>query len=47
MDFIQGLNNTLLTNTEIQTTKNDSILANILQKPSPKKLYNNLTTKKK
>ena len=47
MDYVQGLNNTLLTNTEIQTTKNDSILANILQKPSPKKLYNNFTTKKK
>ena len=43
MDFVQGLNNSYnqLTNTEIQTTKNDSILANILTKPSPKKLYGN------
>ena len=46
LDIIPALNNQL-TNTEIQTTKNDSILANILSKPSPKKLYNNFTTKKK
>ena len=46
MDIVPSLNNQL-TNTEIQTTKNDSILANILSKPSPKKLYNNFTTKKK
>ena len=46
MDMVPSLNNQL-TNTEIQTTKNDSILANILAKPSPKKLYNNFTTKKK
>ena len=48
MNYTHNLNNTnnLLTNTEIQTTKNDSIFANILQKPSPKKYYNNFTSKK-
>ena len=48
MDYVPALNtiNNQLTNTEIQT-KNDSILANIITKPSPKKLYNNFTTKKK
>ena len=45
IDYI-GSSNNQLTNTEIQTTKNDSILANILTKPSPKKLYGNFTTKK-
>ena len=46
MDMVPALN-TQLTNTEFQTTKNDSILANILSKPSPKKLYSNFTSKKK
>ena len=38
--------NNQLTNTEIQTGKNDSLLSNIITKPSPKKLYGNYTTKK-
>ena len=48
MDYVPALTtiNNQLTNTEIQT-KNDSILANIIAKPSPKKLYSNFTTKKK
>ena len=48
MDYTAATNtiNNQLTNTEIQT-KNDSLLANILSKPSPKKLYGNFTSKKK
>ncbi len=48
MDYCSAsdiINNPLI-NTEIQP-KNDSLLANILSKPSPKKLYNNFTSKKK
>ena len=47
MDIVPALNNQQKANTEIQTTKNESILANILSKPSPKKLYSNFSSKKK
>ena len=48
IDYVPVINNNnQLTNTEFQTTKNDSILANIMSKPSPKKLYGNFTSKKK
>lgn len=45
MDFVPAII-TQVTSTEIQQ-KNDSILANIISKPSPKKLYSNYSTKKK
>ena len=48
IDYVPAINNNLqLTNTEFQPSKNDSILANIMTKPSPKKLYGNFTSKKK
>ena len=48
IEYVPTLINTnnQLANTEIQTTKNDSVLSNIITKPSPKKLYGNYTTKK-
>ena len=45
MDLVPAII-TQVPSTEIQQ-KNDSILANIISKPSPKKLYNNYSTKKK
>ena len=48
IDYVPAVNNinNQLINTEIQTTKNDSVLNNIVSKPTPKKLYSNYTTKK-
>ncbi len=48
MDYTSVSNtiNNPLANTELQA-KNESLLTNIISKPSPKKLYNNFTTKKK
>ena len=45
MDLVPAII-TQVPSTEIQQ-KNDSILANIISKPSPKKLYSNYSTKKK
>ena len=45
MDLVPAII-TQIPSTEIQQ-KNDSILANIISKPSPKKLYSNYSTKKK
>ena len=52
MNFVPALHitntiNNQLANTEVQSTKNDSILNNISSRPSPKKLYGSFTTKKK
>ena len=46
MDNFQAINMNMI-GQDFQTTKNDSTLSNIISKPSPKKLYNNFTTKKK
>ena len=48
IDYVPALNNNNpITNTEFQATKNDSVLENIVPKPTPKKLYGNFTSKKK
>ena len=49
LDIVPALNlpNNIVSKTEIQTTKKESLLTNIIENPTPKKLYNNLTTKKK
>ena len=48
IDYVPAINNNnQITNTEFQATKNDSVLENIVPKPTPKKLYGNFTSKKK
>ena len=48
IDYVPAINNNnQITNTEFQATKNDSLLENIVPKPTPKKLYGNFTSKKK
>ena len=47
MELVPAIVSNQLSNTELQTSKNEPIISNILTKPSPKKLYGNFTTKKK